>query len=350
MNPMIIGLILLLVVAAAVGIALATGGLSGGETGNVKITVVDEDGGAVDGATIQLGGTSGVTGAGGTWQGTVPTGKRALTVTASSGASDPPTFQPFVGMVSVAEGGERTDLTIVLSGWSELAPWHAIEEAVAALADGDASVTLTYSYIPPGVTVSQRPVASSVEILDHVDGTLSTATFKAEIRSAFDEWEALFAAAFSRAQGFGGQLTLRFVDTTETESPPLFGPYADRHGGTGDIRIGMWHMDGSGQVLAYAYGPSNVSNAAGDVLWNAAVDWRRDADVTDGGTGGGFSVKYVAAHEIAHVVGLGHHVLEGSVVFPTAGRHLQFEAHFPQGLHTSQYEITALQGVYAPPV
>ena len=350
----------LLVVAVAVVLAVVLAGGSGDSgiqpssltEGNVHITVVHEDGGTIEGAAVHLGTSRGATQENGKWIGQLPAGTASLVVTASTGVNDPSSYQPHLQQLTVpasASASSPLELTVVLAGWSSLTPWSTLFDALATLDAGPATADITYSFIPAGVVVSNNPPGSTVTILDHVDGSLSTADFKAQITMAFGDWKALLESVFSVANGYAHQLTVDFRETVETSSPPLFGPYTDRADGTGDFRIGMWHLDGTAQVLAYAYGPNNApNNAAGDILFNASVDWRVDADVSDGGDGnGGFSVRYVAAHEIGHSLGFGHHARPGSLMAPTAGRSLQLSGKFPSGLSASTYDRTAAMGIYA---
>ena len=281
----------------------------------------------------------------GYWRGHLPAGPLKATITPPAVAGNAPNYHVRTGEFSFEPGAVHE---IALEGWTELAPWGPIYAAIQSLRDGPASVTVTYSFIAPGTTVSNT--GASVTITDHVDGTLSTSAFKQQIIDAFAQWKALFEDTFCVAGGYDNDLTVNFLETVESTSPSLFGPYVPRSGGVGDFRIGMWDMDGTTQTLAYAYGPQNAPHvAAGDILFNSSIDWRMDDDVTDGeGGDGGYSVLYTAIHEIGHAIGIGHHLANGSMMAPRGSVSLSVHARFPEGLQSSHYERAALRGIYAP--
>lgn len=344
MYLLIFAAIVILVVVGATVVAGGKSSTSDSLVGTAEITVVNEDGQRIPNASLSINNTyEHTTDAQGVWRGSVPE-SIYLVVSAATGVADPAQYIPYRGSPELVAG----KYTVVLKGYSSLSPWGSLLNAVNRLPNGDTTCRITYSFIPSGVHVSSDPEGTSIVLADHFDNSLTTQQFKAEIIAAFSAWKKAIEAAFNTSQGYAHNLTMEFDEVTETESPPLFGQYEEHYGGTGAFRIGMWSMDGNQQILAYAYGPNNSpSNAAGDMLFNSTMDWRLDNDVSDIGGDGGYSVMYVAVHEIGHALGLGHHVLQESVMAPTAGRSLQFIQKFPHGLQASTYERAALQGIYA---
>lgn len=330
MPSVLIAVILLAVVAV---IVLATGALAPAPPGSLTITVQNEDGQPVPNATVTVQSLSGLTSSSGVWSKSPPSGTRTVTVTA-------PDYVPYTGSIHILPDAQNTE-TVIVKGYSSLTPWVSLRDAIRALPHGPQRVDITYSFIPPGVTVTTDPEHQSLHITDHIDGSMTSAQFKQEIADAFAAWTDLFESVYPT-------LTLTFTETTELNSPPLFGAYTERNGGVGDFRIGMYDMQ-EGGTLAYAYGPDNSwYHIRGDILFDAGKDWRLDADVVDGdGGNGGYSVKYVAAHEIGHSLGFGHHVLSGSLMAPTAGRSIQLSHKFPGGLPSSVYERNGALGIFA---
>ena len=323
-------------------------------TGTVaRITVQNEDGEAIAGAHIYavtgdgtVEGLLGVCNDEGQWEGRTPDGASEFSVKITERALG---SEGGVGYAPLMTSfpSNATQHTAVLLGYSSLSPWMAVKNAVGTLPYRAATARITYSYIPDGVIVHDAHTDLSMTIMDHVDGSVTAEAFHQEIEAAFAEWKQLLESVFSPANGYGHPLTVQFARVEEQPPyPPLFGVYDTRDGQVGDFRIGMWDMEGDQQVLAYAYGPNNAPYAvAGDMLFNATVDWRKDSDVWDGGDGG-YSIKYVAAHEIGHALGFGHHVLDNSLMAPTAGRHLQFSAKFVDGLAASVYERNAARAIF----
>lgn len=314
-----------------------------GKTGNVKVTVNSQcDGSAIPDASVTIGGTSGSTNSNGEFVGDASVGSQKMTVTAKTGSSDPSTFRTHQSTIDV-KSEDKNDATVVhvtLDGYSELAPWGTIKEAIDNLSDGPQTATVTWSMVPSGVVVSESGNVS-VAVRDYSpDGSVSHAQFVAEMTEAFAQWKAAFEEVYPT-------LTLNFVQTTETDPAPLLGTYVPRTAGMGDIRITMFSFGTESHVLAYTYGPQlEPFNEAGDIVFNSVVDWRLDNDLADAGTGLGTSVLYIGAHEVGHALGCGHNACSDSVLAPTAGVHRSLGTLYPNGIKSSKFETAAIRGIY----
>jgi hypothetical protein len=187
--------------------------------------------------------------------------------------------------------------------------------------------------------------------------------FVNEILAAFTEWKDLFQTLFPG-------LTVHIINlgdepTTHQEFSNCIdddangypvGPAGDR---IGDFRIGMIPFtDGLGGTLARTYPPPNDaaspwrthSNGScsdcgsfyGDIHFDSNENWRRD--LSDEGQG--YSIKWVAAHEIGHAFGLAHDSNDQALMFPSATFSYSFAARFPDGLEFSLAEKCAAEAAY----
>lgn len=272
----------------------------------------------------------------------------SIMVTAENDSSDPPMYQTFVDQIVPSAVTNRV-FVVRMEGWSLLeSPWLQVYNAVHRLDEGPQTVRLTYSFMPSGIYVGDG--GQSIVVKEHwnEDATLDEATFKSEVRRSLTFWSELMNRAFSVAEGYANDLTVIFEETHETAPVHTMSSYVVGDHGTGDFRIGMYFQGSSDAVLAYAYGPdtSGSMNWAGDMFFNAHVDWRLDDDVEDGNGDGGFSIYYTAVHEFGHALGIGHNASMGSIMYPMAGEtysiHNVVERN-PGYIH----ELKALQGIYA---
>lgn len=151
--------------------------------------------------------------------------------------------------------------------------------------------TVTYSYVPSGVSCAGEFVGCSMSALGDFGPALSV--WKSEINAAFAAWSAV--------------ANLTFVEVADSGNPV-------GGAGGGDIRIGGHLFDGPFGVLAHAFfPPSNGGSFAGDLHFDSGECWESARD----GTGDGcFNIFQVAAHEIGHAIGLDHTGVPNSLMNP----------------------------------
>lgn len=241
--------------------------------------------------------------------------------------------------------------------------------ANATTQDGSPAMLVRYSFVQAGQAVEAAGL-TALRLGEHVDGSyaMTEAQFKDEIHAGFAAWNEVFAALWPTRplvfapvddpDGASGPKSLG--DEASASNPTVvYGSYSLTGGGNmGDIRISMIHMEDGSPVLAYAYGPWNTgeySDIVGvrgsfgsDMMFNAAVDWRRDVELATAPAAqrDGYSVRYVFAHEFGHALGLGHDASVGALMAPYANEHDSLAQRFPGGIVTSASDMAALQALY----
>jgi hypothetical protein len=242
-------------------------------------------------------------------------------------------------------GNSRADQSVEVEGWTITQAYEPLKLAIQSLSKGDASLTITYSFVNTDTTLDAEGRAATA--FSDSDLSMDASEFKTEFRAAIAGVRSLLEAAYTTEAGYGGNLSVTMNEVTETGSDGLTDSYDPSS--YGDIRVGVYSSGFPSGVLAYTYTPQNApSLIVGDILFNGTIDWRPDADVMDGSTSGGYSVQYVAAHELLHSLGLGHHALQSSLMFPMAGLTHSISTQFPNGIAKSKYELNAFRGMLPP--
>jgi hypothetical protein len=107
----------------------------------------------------------------------------------------------------------------------------------------------------------------------------------------------------------------------------------------------MHNIDAAGNALAHAYEPGgtlgSIGNVGGDMHFDSSENWRRDSDAVGGGA---MSIKYVAVHELGHILGLGHSSNTGSIMYSAAASTWVFDNLYPNGL--SDLDLRCIECVY----
>ena len=347
-----------IVTCIVLAVVLTVRGVNRSGANTIRVVAEDEDAAPLVGATVtatrsSIGGVakaqveaahasgasltqaSGATNARGIWQQkNLASGDWTVQVNRES-------FQPKSAVVPVS-GDKRADQKVVVEGWSVTEAYAALSTAVKSLANGDANLNVSFSFVNSNTTLDAE--GRSATAFTDADSSVNEAQFKTEFRAAMQDVRKLLEAAYTTEAGYGGNLSVTVTEITESGSDGLLDDYTASE--YGDIRVGVYSTGFPANVLAYTYTPQNApSLIVGDILFNGGIDWRLDSDVTDGSTGGGYSVRYVAAHEILHAFGLGHHALESSIMFPMANVAHSLTTRFADGLETSKYELNALRGM-----
>jgi hypothetical protein len=241
--------------------------------------------------------------------------------------------------------------------------WPELKEVTNDVNETPATVTFTYSFIIAGTSLNDHDTGGSapaVTLGDGVDSSVSNAQFKQEITDALQEWKEVFEDVYP-------WLTLVFQnlgDETGTSvgsdiSTPAYSltEGAALTENVGDLRFGMHNIDGASGTLAHAGRPQVntlarlgvVGTAGGDTHFDVSEDWRQDA-TSSGSDVGAWSVKYVAAHEIGHALGLPHSDDTGSILHAAspASADESFASSFPSGLIGSTVDRQHITTLYGP--
>ena len=230
------------------------------------------------------------------------------------------------------------------------------------------TLDMRYSFIGAGTLARDgiyhdAAVETCVTLEDVPDNSVTHAQFTGEIGEALDEWKKIFENLYS-------WLTLNFINLgDEDDTWPYFpalptpsDPDANAYWlttkfeedggewhGIGDLRFGMHNIDGNYNVVGHAWFPGgsigHVGNVGGDTHFDSSEDWR--LDTTDEALDAdAVSIKYITAHELGHVFGLGHSTDSKSLMYPTVTTSHNFHELFPDGMGDA--DKVCLAHLYSP--
>lgn len=146
------------------------------------------------------------------------------------------------------------EIYTIYNGSAPSAYWTDVDEQPA---DGDATIDVTYSFVPDGTRLERGR---------------SDLFGKFDAKFGRDAWQAVFREQLQRWAGVsGGKLTLNEV----ADGGQAWGAAGREQGDSrfGDIRIGGHNIDGSSSVLAHAWLPSTGYTVSGDLHLDTAENW-----------------------------------------------------------------------------
>ena len=237
--------------------------------------------------------------------------------------------------------------------WESYDGWPQLKTAVKnVIAGGTETVTIRYSFMSGGSLrrAFDNVIVENVNMEDYVDASLNAVEFSGEIVSAIGEWKTALEDWFPG-------LSMNFIDLGTERTTGLATDYygADYDiptvspSGIGDWRFSMSPVDGQHKTLAYAYTPGgslgSVGNIGGDLVFDSQDDWRMDGDPPSSDPNA-YSVKLIAAHEIGHVLGIGHNSNTQSLLYPLYYSTDTFSTKFPDGIKASEEEHEAIKAIY----
>lgn len=262
---------------------------------------------------------------------------------------------------NTSKGGDNRALTDALDDtqYRRTRSWARLRAAARRILSGTSrqeSVRITYSFIrtgtPTGTGNGDAP--RTLAIRDWTDASISMDDFMNEIEFSFKLWRDAIADCVP-----GLDVDFDDLGTEPSDIGPAH-PIVSKYPRTdaiGDIRVGMYAMDeaSNASTLAYAYMPSYdaafdghtggyINDQRGDVLLNARVNWRRDADLVAVGAPG-YSVAAVFAHEVGHALGLGHASDPSSIMYPSVSSRYVIAQRLPNGIRGSATDMAMLREI-----
>lgn len=218
----------------------------------------------------------------------------------------------------------------VPSGCNTIGSFDLLRYAIDNLDFSDQTVTITYSFLNEGTVIEYNGNVAASSFNDLVIGY---STFSQEVANGFSEWKTLLESTYSTTNGCKNNLTVEFVNlgfeigtNIPLDSNGIDYVTAQEYN-IGNIRLGYTPL-GSTEV-AHTTILETVTNAPASILYSSSVVFTTEASINDG-----YSIKLTSAHELGHILGLGHTTGEGSVMVKTINQRQSYDYLYPNGLST----------------
>jgi hypothetical protein len=227
------------------------------------------------------------------------------------------------------------------------------------------TITINCSFIIAGTDIYESDSAGGTTTAVTVECTETGVTheqFVAEVVEALAVWKAAL-------EHITPWVTVNFVnlgDETTTDIPSVQSystTYSLPQGNIGDFRFGMHNIDGANNTIGHGWPQADgdnqpvlgsIGSVAGDFHFDVSEKWRMDGTSVTGAA----SIKYVAVHELGHILGISaprinevpdypsHLSDPDAIMYYEVSALTDFDTKFPTGVVGSAPDLAALKLIY----